>query len=448
VSLSVVLFEDHRSLDFYPLTLSRPPFLLRSGCLLALDRAERRSGVTVSYLTRNACAGNLRRACPSSAINVPPEGESLFLNGRLFLGPGPDRALREIPGGEAVFAEGLLLAARVPARTAGALFGLLRAALGEEAAERPAGRRGMRLVRRGEVVAEDPEAIVDRTRALGIRVREAALPGPSRIWRLVHENAETIARDLAEFPPASASRFEGPAGGVSIAGPAASILLGEDVRLSPGVVLDASRGPILLERGVTVEPLAVLAGPLVVGAGSLVRSGARIYPGTSIGPKSKVGGEIEDAIVLGHSNKQHDGFLGHAYVGEWVNLGAGTTVSDLKNNYGAVRVQVDDREEETGERFVGLFAADHVKTGIQSMLNTGTVIGFAANVFGAGFPPKHVPSFAWGGAGGFGTHDLERAVETATVVMARRGVAFDEGDRLLFETLFRTRAGERAGWKE
>jgi UDP-N-acetylglucosamine diphosphorylase/glucosamine-1-phosphate N-acetyltransferase len=235
---------------------------------------------------------------------------------------------------------------------------------------------------------------------------------------------------------------------VAVTGPPASILVGEDVRLSPGVVLDSSRGPILLEGGVTVEPLAVLAGPLVVGRGSLVRSGARIYPGTTLGPRSKVGGEVGEAVFLGHSNKQHDGFLGHAYVGEWVNLGAGTTVSDLKNNYGAVRVHVDDREEETGERFVGLFAADHVKTGIQSMLNTGTVIGFAANVFGAGVPPKHVPSFAWGGAQGFETHDLERAVETATVVMARRGVAFDEGDRLLFETLYRDRAGERTGWRE
>ena len=149
--------------------------------------------------------------------------------------------------------------------------------------------------------------------------------------------------------------------------------------------------------------------------------GARIYGETSIGPGCKIGGEIAETIVHGFSNKQHEGFVGHSYLGEWVNLGAGTDTSDLKNNYSTVRVRLHREIVDSGEMFVGLFMGDHSKCGIGTTFNTGTVVGTCCNIFGSDYPPKYIPSFLWGGSAGFEEHDPDRALETARRAMRRRG---------------------------
>jgi UDP-N-acetylglucosamine diphosphorylase/glucosamine-1-phosphate N-acetyltransferase len=149
----------------------------------------------------------------------------------------------------------------------------------------------------------------------------------------------------------------------------------------------------------------------------------------------KIGGEVDASIFQGYSNKQHDGYVGHAYVGSWCNLGALTTNSDLKNNYSTVRVWTPEGETDTGERFVGVFLGDHAKTAIGTVLNTGTVIGFCANVVSTGFPPKHVPSFSWGGSQGLAPYDLEKAIAVARLVMQRRQVALEPADEVLFRAL-------------
>jgi UDP-N-acetylglucosamine diphosphorylase/glucosamine-1-phosphate N-acetyltransferase len=148
-----------------------------------------------------------------------------------------------------------------------------------------------------------------------------------------------------------------------------------------------------------------------------------------------VGGEIENSIMLGYSNKQHDGFLGHSYLGRWVNLGADTNTSDLKNNYGTIRVTLNGEEVNTGRMFLGSLIGDHSKTGINTMLNTGSIIGVAANIFGGGFPPKSIPSFSWGGSDGFETFRLDRALELARTVMGRRKVEFTDADARLLRML-------------
>jgi UDP-N-acetylglucosamine diphosphorylase/glucosamine-1-phosphate N-acetyltransferase len=150
----------------------------------------------------------------------------------------------------------------------------------------------------------------------------------------------------------------------------------------------------------------------------------------------KVGGEVEGAIIHSFSNKQHDGFLGHAYLGMWVNLGADTNNSDLKNNYGTVKVVIDGTQVDTGSMFMGLVMGDHSKSSINSMFNTGTVVGVSSNVFGSGFPPKSVPSFAWGGSEGMTTYEIERALDVARRVMGRRKVELTKAEEAVLRSVF------------
>ncbi|MFH1329651.1 MAG: hypothetical protein ABIJ48_03180, partial [Actinomycetota bacterium] len=214
---------------------------------------------------------------------------------------------------------------------------------------------------------------------------------------------------------------------------AARIWLAEGVRLEPGSVLDATAGPVVLDRSVRVMPHAFLEGPLYVGPGSVVKAGARLGPETSVGAVCKVAGEVAESLLCDFSNKQHDGFLGHAVLGSWTNLGAGTTCSDLKNNYGPVRVDLGGGPRDTGQRFVGLLMGEHSKSAIGTLFNTGSCVGFSCNVFGTGFPPQLLPSFAWGS--GPEPYAVEQAIATARVVMGRRGCRFTAAHENLFRAL-------------
>lgn len=211
---------------------------------------------------------------------------------------------------------------------------------------------------------------------------------------------------------------------------------GRGVRFGPGVVLDASDGPIMIGQDVTLEPYAVVTGPASIGDGSLVRSHAKIHGETTIGPVCKIGGEVEASIIHGFSNKQHDGFLGHAYVGEWVNLGAATNNSDLKNTYSSVRVSNGTRTIDTGMQFLGLIMGDHSKTAIGTMFTTGAVIGACSNVFGAVRPPKFIPSFSWGCGKESSVYDIEKLITVAEAVMTRRGRPLTHNMKNLLRDVF------------
>lgn len=199
-----------------------------------------------------------------------------------------------------------------------------------------------------------------------------------------------------------------------------NILIDTGAVVSAGAIIDASNGPVIVSDGARIMPAAVIMGPVVVGANSLIRVGAKIYGPVTFGPWSKVGGEVEDCIIQGYSNKQHEGYLGHALLGEWVNLGADTNNSDLKNNYSPVSATIDGETIDTGEIFFGVIIGDHVKTAINTQLNTGTVIGVGSNIYGAGFPPKTIGAFRWGGAEEFQIYEFEKFLQTARTVMARR----------------------------
>ena len=173
-----------------------------------------------------------------------------------------------------------------------------------------------------------------------------------------------------------------------------NIFIDENADVKPGVVLDAEEGPIYIGKGAKVFPNAVIEGPCYIGDKSQIKVGAKIYENTSIGPVCKVGGEVEESIIHSYSNKQHDGFFGYAYLGCWVNLGADTNNSDLKNNYVNVKVFINDEQVDSGSMFVGLIMGDHSKSGINTMFNTGTVVGVSCNVYGPGFPESY-HSFMW-----------------------------------------------------
>lgn len=190
------------------------------------------------------------------------------------------------------------------------------------------------------------------------------------------------------------------------------------------VVFDASEGPILVDEGVVIESQVFLKGPLYVGKNSTLRSGLRLYGPCSVGPVCKLGGEIQNSLWMGYSNKQHDGYIGTAVIGSWVNIGAGTNNSDLKNTYGPITIQIQGHRIETGETHIGCLLGDHTKTSIGLQINTGTVTGIADNLFGAGFPPTSIPSFCWGGADWLREHQIEKAIETAKIAMSRRNKEF------------------------
>lgn len=227
-------------------------------------------------------------------------------------------------------------------------------------------------------------------------------------------------------------------------------VLGEDIFLEEGArvefaTLNATEGPIYIGKDAEVMEGALIRGPLALCDHSQLKMGAKIYGATTIGPWCKVGGEVHNSVFFGYGNKAHDGFLGNSVIGEWCNLGADSNNSNLKNNYEEVRLwnYASGKFEPTGTQFCGLFMGDHSKCGINTMFNTGTVVGVSANIFGHGFPRQFIPSFSWGGASGFTTYKTDKAFETAERVMDRRRLKFDATDRLILLRVFEDSAKYR-----
>ncbi len=244
------------------------------------------------------------------------------------------------------------------------------------------------------------------------------------VWELVTRLEEQLARDIDALAPAR--RVPPTTPGVHVLG-TAPVAIGEGVLIDPQVVLDARHGPIWLDEGVSVRPFTHLCGPAYVGPGTTLLGGA--IEGCAFGPVCKVHGQVEASVLLGYCNKAHAGFLGHAALGRWVNLGAMTTNSDLKNNYRPVDVWTPAGATSTGEIKLGCFIGDHVKTGIGTLLNTGTVIGAGSMLYGAEMPPKHVLPFSWGCGEALVPYELEKFLVAAAAAMARRDVIMSDAER-------------------
>jgi UDP-N-acetylglucosamine diphosphorylase/glucosamine-1-phosphate N-acetyltransferase len=260
------------------------------------------------------------------------------------------------------------------------------------------------------------------------------------LWEPVDLNGEMIARDskMGAAPPP----WKGDA--PAVVGPREALLVAASARIDPHVVADTTGGPVVIDEGAHVLPFSRLEGPCFIGPRSQVH-GAKVRAGTTLGPECRVGGEVECSIVQGFSNKYHDGFLGHAYVGSWVNLGAGTQNSDLRNDYGEVRVMVDGRLTGTGRHKVGCFLGDHTKAAIGCLLNTGTSAGpFAQLLPSGGLLPRHVPAFTTAAGGGLMEQgDLADLLAAADRVMRRRGKSLTPAFEAMYRAVFTQTARER-----
>jgi UDP-N-acetylglucosamine diphosphorylase / glucose-1-phosphate thymidylyltransferase / UDP-N-acetylgalactosamine diphosphorylase / glucosamine-1-phosphate N-acetyltransferase / galactosamine-1-phosphate N-acetyltransferase len=391
----LVLFDDAAALAWRPFSLTRPAGELLYGAFTLRARAERVFGarcvghVTAPHLTGFDEPG----APPVIALSTLPADRA-----RLFL------SARAVPAWGAAFAP--------PPRAAELRIDGQRAGRWVPAGSPTPTEEDLRGDAGSDEVVELPGIVLDR------------------VWQLMSGTPHQLERDIpAAAPPAR--RVDG----VSVAGPADRLRLGRDVTIEPHVLIDVTHGPVWLDDGVTVRAFTRLVGPSYVGPGTTLLGGP--YEAVTIGPRCKVHGEMEETVVLGYSNKAHDGFLGHAYLGRWVNLGALTTNSDLKNNYGTIRLWTPGGEVDTGEIKVGCFLGDHVKTGIGVMLNTGTVIGAGSNIFGAVQPPKYVPPFRWGAGDALVEYDLTRFLDTAQTAMRRRDIELSDGMRALLSEAWR-----------
>jgi len=199
-----------------------------------------------------------------------------------------------------------------------------------------------------------------------------------------------------------------------------NVFVGQDVTIMPNAVLDATDGPIIIDDEVTIMPQATILGPTYIGKNTIIKIGAKIYHNNSFGEWCKIGGEVEESIVQGYSNKQHEGFLGHSFLGEWVNLGADTNTSDLKNTYSNIKIRIENKEIDTKKTFLGLLCGDHTKSGINTMFTTGSVVGICGILVREWFLPNFIPSFSWGGGKNSPIYKVDKAIETARIVMKRR----------------------------
>lgn len=224
-----------------------------------------------------------------------------------------------------------------------------------------------------------------------------------------------------------------------------ALYVGENVNME-GVHLNTTDGPIYIDEGATIMEGSLLRGPLYIGKNSVLKMGTKVYSNSSIGPKAKVGGEVNNVVFFGNSNKGHDGFLGNAVIGEWCNIGAGSDASNLKNDYQQVRVwdYPTGNFVKTDLQFCGLMMGDYSQCAIQTTFNTATVVGVGCNLFGHGFPRQFIPSFSRGGAQGFSENRLDKVIETAKAMKTRRGIALTSKEREQLQTVFQSTAGFRS----
>jgi UDP-N-acetylglucosamine diphosphorylase/glucosamine-1-phosphate N-acetyltransferase len=419
-AMRLVIFEPDTYRNFFPVAHLRPTFALRCGCSTLYEKVIRNHpGLSVSLFCREHLAGSLAHEVPEDCeVNdlSTLDDNLLVINGNLLIGEwmlesaGPETA--------GVAEDGTLLYARIS------------------------------RFRASQFPRDDIHAF--------LAAAADKLPNHEIIdmdllrwqWELVAHNAEAIESDfrLADRSGVHGWFHET----VTVYGPGDRLYVASGAEIHPQVVIDTNSGPVAIESGAVVLPHSRIEGPCYIGHGTQITRG-NIRSGCSFGPDCRVGGEVEESIIQGRTNKYHDGFLGHSYVGEWVNIGAQTVTSDLKNDYSGVSVYMQTAEDKweyvpTGSQKVGSFIGDHVKTGIGTLLNTGSNLGSGSVLLASdGLLPKFVPSFCWmvdnAATGGFG---FENLLEIARIVVERRSCEFTDEYAGLLRDLYARTAGERA----
>ncbi len=400
---NIILFDSDARNHLLPLTATRPMGELRLGILTLREKWERRMKASVSYITQEY----LQEKYP-----IQIEDDNLIINCGILPDDAICRRIAALEMNDALLDQnGELIAARI---SESQIENLIE---GEDI---------------HSLSGKDLEIEFPYTRL-------------NHLWEFTKLNEKHLHDDFALLTGgrhthaiSSTNRFIG----------AENIFLEKGVKME-FCTLNATLSPIYIGENVEIMEGSLLRGPIAIGANSIVKMGAKIYGPTSFGPGCRVGGEISRSIFFANSNKAHDGFLGDSVIGEWCNLGADTNCSNLKNNYGEVKLWDYEAEkfEPTGQQFVGLIMGDHSKCGINTMFNTGTVVGACANVYGSGYPRNFIADFAWGGPDGYRTHKFAEACETAEKVMARRNVKFTELDKAILYHVYDRTAKFRA-WEK
>lgn len=395
------IFDDHKCVNFYPLTLTRSVGDLRVGILKQRQRIAAYLNIEkTALIIENRLEPVYRDRHPEWIINHTEAEPICIVNSRVKISDELTEAIRVLGSNEVLVYKEDIIAAKIKA---------------------PGGKTSY-------------EDIYDQIKKAKTKRYsfDACWQYP---WQMIESNGEWLQKDFDDFFYDKDNYFETEPG-VTVLNPY-NIWIGEKVEMKPNVVIDASAGPVIIDEGATIMSHSLIIGPAYIGKKSIIKAGAKIYENNSIGPICKIGGEIEGCIVQAYSNKQHDGFLGHSYVGEWVNLGANTNNSDLKNNYSSVKIYNYgiNKEVDSGLQFLGALIGDHTKTAINTTIYTGCCLGVGCNLYGTHPFAHHIPSFSWGMQNSFTEYREPDFFQTADKVKKRRNLGLSEEEKELYTNL-------------
>jgi UDP-N-acetylglucosamine diphosphorylase / glucose-1-phosphate thymidylyltransferase / UDP-N-acetylgalactosamine diphosphorylase / glucosamine-1-phosphate N-acetyltransferase / galactosamine-1-phosphate N-acetyltransferase len=410
---TICIFEDEALFNLLPLVHTRPAYDLRCGILTLQEKIEHYfKSSKIAFHTRKYLSCVVQERNPKCIVNKFGNENVLLINGRLLIDAKIAKQINNLPADSLLYSpDGSVVAAHITSEKINNL--------------------------------NFENDYLDFNALEGFKKIESGINLLKYAWDFINVNGNEIVNDfkilVKKVPSISPKKFPG----VQFKNKK-QVFISKDVEIDPFVLIDASQGPVYIGKGVSIKPHTYIQGPVFIGDGTIVKSHTGIYHNTSIGKMCKVGGEVEVAIMHSYSNKQHEGFLGHSYLGSWVNIGASTNTSDLKNNYSNITVMLNGKPIDTKTKFVGLIMADHSKTAINTMFNTGTIVGVSCNIFGAGFPDRFIPSFSWGGSDFLRTYDINKCLEVAKIVTSRRNIALSEAEEKLLRVLFEMTAGERS----
>lgn len=413
--MNVVFFEDQLYRNFEPLSLSHPVYMLLLGTSRIYTKWVKALGAREhSFLCRPHLAQIISAETGRKVNTIPYDESVIFLNGRFLPSEKAIFAVKQLKPGEALVNGETLMCFSIPKSQTQPFINNLTELFNVES---------MEIVR---------DSLKDKF---------IDIVSINYLWEMISLNGAMIRSEFAEIDTSFKSRAKASSkSAINIEG---IVAMAADAKISPNVVIDTTDGPVIIDKGVVIEPLTYIKGPCYIGPNCRI-VGGKIREGCSFGPECRIGGEVEESIMLGYCNKYHEGFLGHSYIGEWVNLGAMTTNSDLKNNYALIKVSSGGKIVDTGQIKVGCFIGDHTKTGIGILLNTGISIGFSCNLYGGGlFSERHIESFSWGTPGNLVKYELDKAMLTASSAMNRRDIDFGEPHKALFEGIFK-----QSGWNK
>ncbi|HAF27565.1 MAG TPA: glucose-1-phosphate thymidylyltransferase [Bacteroidales bacterium] len=386
--MNYILFDDKSWDNLLPLTFTKPTCEIRAGIITLKEKWEKSLNVKLSYLTKEYLQKKY-------ILNI--DDDNILINGSIISDINIIKHIQNLNINEALIKDNKILAVR----------------LGKK-----------------DVTIFDYK----NTDKYSIKNYEDDVVKITWPWDIFRLNEKIIKSDFELLTKGRVS---------ALLSKTNNVIGTENVFIEEGAkiefaTLNASTGPIYIGKDAEIMENSVIRGPFALCDHSVVKMAAKIYGPTTVGPHSKVGGEINNSVIFGYSNKAHDGFLGNSVIGEWCNLGADTNNSNLKNNYTEVRLwnYENQRFIKTGLQFCGLIMGDHSKCAINTMFNTGTVVGVNANIFGEGFPRNFIPSFSWGGAHGFTVYGIDKAFEVAEIVMERRGIKINQIEKNILKEIF------------